>query len=69
MDRKESKCVHIDVPKVCCYVKFGEGKCRDALDRLITVTGDEMIIDLDKDGRVIGIELVGDGKPCQESEM
>lgn len=59
-----SKCKHIYVGKDVCYIKFAR-KFKDyraSNDKFHTVRNEWMIIDLDKKGKVIGIELVGDKK-------
>lgn len=62
------KCNEINVPKSCCYIRFGKCSKKNyagANDWLKTITGDLMIVDVDKKNRVIGIELLGEGKMCQ----
>ena len=60
------KCKHIDVPEDCCFIRFGRAKYSHSDDmELETLRGETITIDFDKKGKVIGIELVGDNKPCQ----
>ena len=67
------KCEEIQVPEGCCYVRFCE-KREDhdygytySNDEFGTVRGEDMIMDLNKQGRVIGIELLSLKKPCQST--
>ena len=68
---KQGKCVHIKVPPHACYVIFGDEKDRaeggSDYTKFKTVLGDAIILDFDAEGRVVGIELVGD-KPCQRGD-
>jgi len=58
-------CVQIDVPAATCYLRFAAG-VPSHTERVGTTSRGEMVIfDYDVDGRIIGIELVGDEKPCQ----
>lgn len=62
-----SKCKHISIDKEVCYVRFGEGEIHNSGgEPWITVAGDLMVFDFDKDGKVIGIELLSNNKPCQK---
>jgi uncharacterized protein DUF2283 len=60
-------CQKIVVAKEVCYLRFADGK-PDHTNELPyrTARGEMMIADFDADGRILGIELVGSGKPCQE---
>jgi len=64
-------CSKIDVPTTCCALKFGEGKGYDYSEPdFETVRGEQMIIDYDKKGLVMGIELLSSEeaeKRCQTS--
>jgi hypothetical protein len=73
--RFKSKCEKIDVPKSCCYLLFARDvneyrrryKNSDSND-FETVRDEQMIIDYDKEGKVLGIELLSSKKakkPCQ----
>ena len=62
------QCQKILVPEQVCYLRFVDA----AYDRseelpFATARGEALIADLDADGRIIGIELVGPAgqKPCQ----
>ena len=59
-------CQTIAITQQTCYIRFAEGK-PDHSDQLpyLTARGEMLIADFDADGRVLGIELVGEGKPCQ----
>lgn len=61
-------CNGIEIGEDVCYIKFGEKtkKYVHSEDDFETVRGETMIIDFDEDGRVMGIELLGDKKPCQK---
>jgi uncharacterized protein YuzE len=63
-----TSCQQIVVAEQICYLRFADGK-PDHSDELPyqTVRGEVLIADLDADGRIIGIELVGPPgqKPCQ----
>ena len=71
------KCNEIFVPKKCCYIRFVTKKnvlknklIRNSSSEMVSFRGEQMIIDLDKRGWVIGIELLGTKdcrKPCQET--
>lgn len=69
MMNDETQCVHVQVPEIACYVRFGPQVLhakRSTRDLGTTCRGEQMIADLDDMGRICGIELVG-GKPCQEA--
>lgn len=63
-------CNRLVVPRKCCYVQFGEGEYHvsniDMRNDIMTVSGDWVIFDFDAMGKLIGIELVGEGKLCQQ---
>ena len=66
----KSKCVKYIVPKKVCYLDFQEKgkKCKILATKVLgsTIRDEEVIIDLDPKGRIIGIELVKpEWKPCQ----
>jgi hypothetical protein len=64
--KADGVCVHIDVPPATCYLRFADG-VPARTDHVGTSSRGEMVIfDYDADGRILGIELVGDDKPCQE---
>lgn len=63
-----TKCPKLEVPKECCSVVFGEGDYDHSVDYGETVRGEQFIIDKDKDGRILRIELLDSPlapKPCQ----
>ncbi len=63
---KGNKCKIIKVSEKCCYIKFGKSKYDSSLNDLTTVRKELIVIDFDKKGFVIGIELVNpDLKSCQ----
>ena len=65
--RNTNKCKEIYVDKDVCYIKFTR-KNKDykvSNDQFHTVRNEWMIIDLDKKGRVLGIELLGN-KRCMK---
>lgn len=66
----EMKCQKISVPEEACYIWFGKGgQYHKSLDwNLGTARGETIIIDLDKHGRVIGMELISGKKPCMRIE-
>ena len=64
-------CKHQFVPKDVCYVKFTDkqldevGKTHQE-DIGVSCRGEMVIIDRNEDGNIIGVELVGEGKSCQQ---
>lgn len=64
---KGTQCLRLDVPQDACYVAFGIGVvARVMLLQSETVRGETLAVDLNKDGQVMGIELIQPGtKPCQ----
>lgn len=73
--REPHSCNGLVVPTDCCYLSFTKkkGKARrykHSLNNLYTVRGEHLIIDIDKDGDVLGIELLYSDecdKPCQRT--
>ena len=68
MVEKKKTCHEIKVPESCCRLDFGEGKYSYSNPNFETVRGEQMIIDFDKEERVIGIELLSSErakKRCQ----
>jgi len=60
-------CQKIVVANEVRYIRFGDGQVDHSNDLpYLTTRGEMMIADFDADGRILGIELVGSGKPCQE---
>ena len=69
-DSTDVDCVHVEVPEVACYIRFGAQMLiakRATRDLGQTCRGETLVADLDDDGRICGIELIG-GKPCQSGE-
>ena len=64
-DFRMTKCKELKVSKEVCYISFGKGRCNSSNDEFITIRGEQMILDLDSKGYVIGIDLMSDDKPCQ----
>jgi len=67
-----TKCNKIQVPKDCCYIKFKKDDYSHSIDKYCTNREEQLIIDFNKNGEVIGIELLGSPKarkPCQESSI
>ncbi len=55
-----SECRRIDIAPTVCYLRFGPWDShRETAVIGRTVRGEMMIADMDAEGRVIGIELVG----------
>jgi uncharacterized protein YuzE len=63
--KAEDVCVHIDVPPATCYLRFSDGVPARTEHIGTSSRGEMVIFDYDADGRILGIELVGDDKPCQ----
>jgi hypothetical protein len=70
-----AECKVIVVPEDCCYITFDRdvanrplpanrerGHCIQLRD---TARGETVLAELDAQGRIIGIELLGGKKPCQ----
>jgi uncharacterized protein YuzE len=65
-DLASKSCRSTIVAADVCYISFGKSKTIDHSDEIgHSVRGELMIADFDADGHIIGIELVGRGKPCQ----
>lgn len=62
-----NNCKKMTVPKDVCYLRLSEkpGEYRNSADMGVTDRGERVFMDYDVDGKVIGIELVSDDKPCQ----
>ena len=64
---RESRCQKIAVAREVCYIGFVRQQADHSAELpYLTARGEIIIADFDADGRIIGIELVGSGKPCQE---
>lgn len=69
----KKKCSTLYVPKDKCYLLFSSKKTRTmhTVDEIgghpiYNCRGDMVLFDLDCKGRILGIELLGKGKQCQE---
>lgn len=68
---KKTKCVKVQIPKEACYIYFGERKEDDydvSGELGYTNRGEQVFVDFNKEGEIIGIELLGSDeapKPCQ----
>ena len=61
-------CQKVIVGEQVCYIKFSDGKSDHSGELPYqTARGEMLIADFDKNGKIIGIELVGPTgqKPCQ----
>jgi len=60
-------CQRVQVPAEACYLRFsGQPGVRSEMLDMMTARDERLIVDYDAKGRVVGIELIGPGKPCQE---
>ena len=59
-------CQHLEVARKVCYLRFGNAPVANSGEIGLTTRGEMMIADYNADGHIIGIELVGAGRPCQE---
>jgi hypothetical protein len=57
-------CNSVEVKEDVCELVFAKGQSVDAIEYK-TARGEMMIVHLDKDDKVLSIELIGDKKPCQ----
>lgn len=65
---KGPTCESVLVPVDACYLRFAPGpSLRSQMLAMETARGERLIVDYDASGKVIGIELIGPGKPCQEA--
>lgn len=63
---KHDTCSRLHVPSEACYLRFSDDKVART-EHIGTSTRNELVImDYDAFGCIVGIELVGDGKPCQQ---
>jgi hypothetical protein len=64
---RPSGCKSVSVGRQVCYITFVEGTPHHS-DELTfhTARGEVLIADFDAEGRIMGIELVGPNKPCQQ---
>ena len=64
-------CKRVYVPFNVCYVSFVREKTKkkyshSSSEELWTVRGEQLVLDFNKKGEVIGLELLGD-KACQQA--
>lgn len=59
------KCHKLKIPERVCYVWFKKEKIDHSADIGYTNRKEMFILDYNKKGEIIGIELVGNKKPCQ----
>ena len=65
-NQSASVCKSLSVAKDVCYVRFGGQSVSNSSNLPYqTVRGEELILDFDSDGRIVGIELISSDKPCQ----
>lgn len=64
-----SSCVEIEPAKEVCYIRFSRAAPSHQMMLGHTVRNELIVFDYDADDRVIGIELVGSEKPCQEGPV
>jgi hypothetical protein len=64
--KTDNDCQQLVVPREVCYLRFSEAPIAESRDiDLSTARREILIVDLDREGNVIGMELLGPGKPCQ----
>ena len=68
--KRKSVCNKLYVSKDVCYIDFRKklvrGQIKTAKPMGKTIRDETVIIDYDDKGRLVGIELLGNGKPCQK---
>jgi uncharacterized protein YuzE len=68
---RKTNCKKVFIKPDICYIRFYNDKKQKYSHSILgfeTIRGEELIVDVDKSGRVIGIELLGSQKakkPCQ----
>jgi hypothetical protein len=67
MHSADDPCHTLAVPATACYLRFSDDRVQDTHHAGTTTRGEMFIIDFDAEGRIVGVELVGTGKPCQQS--
>ena len=60
------KCKRLKIPEEVCYIEFKKEKVSYSKDIGLTNRKEMAILDFNKKNRIVGIELVGDKKPCQK---
>lgn len=59
-------CRKIRIPEDACHITFTEGKpYKKAMLEAHTMREETILLELTEDNRIIGMELLGDNKPCQ----
>jgi uncharacterized protein YuzE len=62
----QNACNRLYISTDACYLRFSDNAVART-EYIGTSTRDEMVIlDYDASGRIVGIELVSDEKPCQQ---
>jgi uncharacterized protein YuzE len=63
-------CKILSIDKDVCYIEFSSQRNAHASKVMgVSVRGEDVILDYDKKGKIMGIELIGSKKarkPCQE---
>lgn len=64
------KCHKVYIPQSVCSIRFSEKRgiyhhTKD--EQYITIRGEDVYLEFDKRNRLVGIELIGSGKPCMQS--
>ena len=60
-----SDCQRFDIPVETCLLRFGTGKTTGGEHIGDTIRNEMIIAHYDAAGRIVELELVGDGKRCQ----
>jgi hypothetical protein len=63
-----SRCRELNVSVEVCRLRFSKGRVQNSTIVGYTTRGEMVVAHFDSDDRILDIELVGDGKPCQEPE-
>ena len=63
---RKQECRTVNVPIDACSLMFETGRVANSDIIGHTARGKLVVADYDADGRILGLELVGEGKPCQE---
>lgn len=62
-----SSCVELYARREVCYVMLARGRYHHSRALGDSARGDSVIADYDREGHLLGIELIGPGKRCQSS--
>jgi hypothetical protein len=60
-----TSCRNVRVPREACYVSFGSAIVAHSDEIGFTTRGECVIADYDKEGHIIGLELLSPDKSCQ----